>query len=72
MIAVSAFLAATAITEKTGYTNVFAMMEPFLPRLMSRSGINFGRAGADIEYHGTRTLFHHHAICPDYDARQPA
>lgn len=57
LIAVSAFLAATAITEKTGYTNVFAMMEPFLPRLMSRSGINFERAGADIEYHGTRAPY---------------
>jgi N-acyl amino acid synthase of PEP-CTERM/exosortase system len=57
MIAVSAYLAATAITEKTGHTNVFAMMEPFLPRLMSRSGINFSRAGVDIEYHGTRAPY---------------
>lgn len=57
LIAVSAYLAATAITARTGHTNVFAMMEPFLPRLMSRSGINFSRAGADIEYHGTRAPY---------------
>ena len=57
LIAVSAYLAATAITEHTGHTNVFAMMEPFLPRLMSRSGINFERAGADIEYHGNRAPY---------------
>lgn len=57
LIAVSAYLAATAITENTGHTNVFAMMEPFLPRLMARSGINFSRAGVDIEYHGTRAPY---------------
>ncbi len=57
LIAVSAYLAATAITEHTGYTNVFAMMEPFLPRLMGRSGIHFERAGEDIEYHGNRAPY---------------
>jgi N-acyl amino acid synthase of PEP-CTERM/exosortase system len=57
LIAVSAFLAATAITDQTGYTNVFAMMEPFLPRLMARSGIHFQRAGKDIEYHGNRAPY---------------
>jgi N-acyl amino acid synthase of PEP-CTERM/exosortase system len=57
LIAVSAYLAATAITDHTGHTNVFAMMEPFLPRLMARSGIHFQRAGDDIEYHGTRAPY---------------
>jgi N-acyl amino acid synthase of PEP-CTERM/exosortase system len=57
MIAVAAYLAATAITERTGNTNVFAMMEPFLPRLLSRSGINFEQAGERIEYHGTRAPY---------------
>jgi N-acyl amino acid synthase of PEP-CTERM/exosortase system len=57
LIAVAAFLAATAITHETGRTNVFAMMEPFLPRLMSRSGIHFDRAGQDIEYHGQRAPY---------------
>lgn len=57
LIAVSAYLAATAITDHTGHTNVFAMMEPFLPRLMARSGIHFQRAGTDVEYHGTRAPY---------------
>jgi len=57
LVAVSAFLAASAIADVTGYTNGFAMMEPFLPRLMSRSGISFERAGQDIDYHGTRAPY---------------
>lgn len=56
-IAISAFLAATAITDHTGRRNVFAMMEPFLPRLLARSGIKFERAGEDMDYHGTRAAY---------------
>ncbi len=57
LIAVAGFLAATALTDITGRTNVFAMMEPFLPRLMKRSGIIFQRAGQDINYHGIRAPY---------------
>ena len=57
VIAVAAFLAATALTEVSGRTNALAMMEPFLPRLLKRSGILFRRAGEDIEYHGLRAPF---------------
>ena len=57
MIAIAAFLASTALTEVSGRTNVLAMMEPFLPRLLKRSGILFQRAGQDIEYHGMRAPF---------------
>ncbi len=57
LIAVSGFLAATAITELTDKTNVFAMMEPFLPRLLKRSGIIFERVGSDIDYHGIRAPY---------------
>jgi len=57
MIAVACFLAATALTDLTGRTNVFAMMEPFLPRLLKRSGIEFQRAGKDIDYHGLRAPY---------------
>lgn len=58
LIAVVGFLAATALTDLTGRTNVFAMMEPFLPRLLKRSGILFQRAGKDINYHGTRAPYY--------------
>lgn len=57
LIAVAAFLASTALTELSGRTNVFAMMEPFLPRLLKRSGILFHRAGSDIDYHGIRAPY---------------
>lgn len=57
MIAVAAFLASTALTELTKRTNVFAMMEPFLPRLLKRAGICFQRAGKDIDYHGIRAPY---------------
>ena len=57
MIAIACFLAATALTEISGRTSVFAMMEPFLPRLLKRSGIAFRRAGEDIDYHGERAPY---------------
>lgn len=57
LIAVACFLAATALTELDNRTNVFAMMEPFLPRMMHRSGINFQQVGSDIDYHGIRAPY---------------
>ena len=57
LICVSAFLAATALSEVTGRTNAFAMMEPFLPRMLRRSGILFRAVGAEIDYHGKRAPY---------------
>lgn len=57
LIAVACFLAATAMTEIVHRTSVFAMMEPFLPRLMHRSGIDFKRVGKDMNYHGIRAPY---------------
>jgi len=57
LIAVTCFLAATALTSISGRTDVFAMMEPFLPRLLERSGILFRRVGQDIDYHGMRAPY---------------
>lgn len=56
-IAVACFFAATVLTEMDERTNVFAMMEPFLPRLMQRSGIDFQSVGRDIDYHGIRAPY---------------
>ena len=50
-------VSATAMTSLSGRTNVFAMMEPFLPKLLRRSGIEFKRAGRDIDYHGLRAPY---------------
>ncbi|HDZ62150.1 MAG TPA: PEP-CTERM/exosortase system-associated acyltransferase, partial [Nitrospirae bacterium] len=57
LIAVAGFLAATALSDLAGQTNVFAMMESFLPRLLKRSGVIFQKAGKDIDYHGIRAPY---------------
>ncbi|MAT52738.1 MAG: PEP-CTERM/exosortase system-associated acyltransferase [Porticoccaceae bacterium] len=57
LISVAAFLASAALGDLYHLTNGFAMMEPFLPRLMERSGIRFERAGVDIDYHGIRAPY---------------
>jgi len=33
------------------------MMEPFLPRLLRRSGVVVSRVGEDIDYHGMRAPY---------------
>jgi N-acyl amino acid synthase of PEP-CTERM/exosortase system len=57
LISVAGFLAAIALTELTERTNAFAMMEPFLPRLLARSGIVTKKIGSDIDYHGIRAPY---------------
>lgn len=58
LIAVSTILAAFAISDLIGRPHCFAMMEPFLPRLLLRSGIVVHPAGSEIEYHGTRAPYY--------------
>jgi len=58
LIAVACFLAGNVLTELEGKPNMFAMMEPFLPRLLHRSGIFFERVGKDIDYHGIRAPYY--------------
>jgi len=60
LVAVSAFLSGMALTSLTGRNHVFAMMEPFLPRLLQMSGINFRKAGHEIDYHGLRAPYFGH------------
>jgi len=57
LIAVAAYLSACALTALTDRTLVYAMMEPFLPRLLRRSGILFEPAGEEINYHGLRAPY---------------
>ena len=58
LIAISGFLACAALAELSGRSEVFAMMEPFLPRLVKRSGICWQQAGKVIQYHGDRGLYY--------------
>jgi N-acyl amino acid synthase of PEP-CTERM/exosortase system len=58
LIAVATILSALAMSELIGRRHCFAMMEPFLPRLLKRSGLAVQPAGTEIEYHGTRSPYY--------------
>lgn len=57
LIAVATILSGFAMSELLGRPYCFAMMEPFLPRLLRRSGLIVHRIGEDIEYHGQRAPY---------------
>ena len=58
LISVSISLATTALTELSQRPYMFAMMEPFLPRLLHRIGYDFIKAGAELDYHGKRAGYY--------------
>ena len=58
LIAVSTILSAFAMSDLIGRPHCFAMMEPFLPRLLRRSGIIVHPAGEQMEYHGIRAPYY--------------
>ena len=58
LIAVATILSALALSEIIGRRHCFAMMEPFLPRLLRRSGMIVQPAGKEIEYHGARSPYY--------------
>lgn len=60
LMAVSLFMAATALTGLTEKHHVFAMMEPRLARLLGRSGLTFTQVGNVQDYHGLRAAFYIH------------
>ena len=62
LIAVATILSAFAMSEVIERRNCFAMMEPFLPRLLRRSGIIVHPAGEEVEYHGVRAPYHFETI----------
>ncbi|MBN7797472.1 PEP-CTERM/exosortase system-associated acyltransferase [Parahaliea mediterranea] len=57
LVAVAAYLSACAVAALDGREVVYAMMEPFLPRLLKRSGIYFNPAGQEVDYHGLRAPY---------------
>ena len=61
LIAISLYLAATAIVLEAGLEKAFTMMEPRLARHLRRSGIHFNQIGEIVDYHGRRGPF---AITP--------
>lgn len=57
LIAVSVLLAGFAAGELHGRTAFFCMMEPFLPRMLKRSGILVASMGEETDYHGLRAPY---------------
>ena len=57
LVSVALMLAGTAMAEQLGRPHMFAVMEPFLPRLLKRSGMVFRRMGQDLDYHGIRAVY---------------
>ena len=58
LVAMATILSALALSEQIGRPHCFAMMEPFLPRLLRRSGLLARPAGVETEYHGIRSPFY--------------
>jgi len=58
LISVGLTFGAAVMAEQLGRTYVFALMEPFLPRLLRRFGICFNRVGRDVDYHGIRAVYY--------------
>ncbi|QIB64740.1 PEP-CTERM/exosortase system-associated acyltransferase [Kineobactrum salinum] len=58
LIAVSLFLAAAAVAELMHRKHCFAIMEPFLPAILKRTGVAFQRVGADFEFRGIRAPYY--------------
>lgn len=58
LIAVSLFLASAAVADIMGRKNCFAIMEPFLPVILRRTGVPFKRIGKDFEFRGIRAPYY--------------
>lgn len=58
LIAVSLFLAAGAVAQLQHRDDLFAIMEPFLPVILRRSGIRVQRVGEDFDFRGKRAPYY--------------
>lgn len=54
----SLFITGYALGRSLGKTQVFAMMEPSLPRLLSLTGFHFTKVGETIDFHGRRSAYY--------------
>lgn len=58
VIAVACYLGAMVAGNASGRNCAFAMMEPYLPRLLRRSGISTLKVGKELDYHGIRAPYY--------------
>ena len=56
-LSVVLMLAGNAMAQLLQRPFMYAVMEPFLPRLLRRSGLIFHRMGKDMDYHGIRAVY---------------
>jgi N-acyl amino acid synthase of PEP-CTERM/exosortase system len=57
LIGIAVVIAGLAVADLAGRPNVLAMMEPYLPRLLRRTGIRPKKAGKLVDYHGRRAPY---------------
>ena len=62
LISVATTLAGLSLAKISGATYMLAMMEPFLPRILDKSGIHFDQISETINYHGKRALYFSHIV----------
>ncbi|TCO74336.1 PEP-CTERM/exosortase system-associated acyltransferase [Chromatocurvus halotolerans] len=58
LIAVALFLASAAVADIQSRPNLFAIMEPFLPKILGRIGVQFQRVGEDFQFRGVRAPYY--------------
>ncbi len=58
LLATSLFVTGYALGRQLGKIQVFAMMEPSLPRLLALTGFHFTKVGETINFHGRRSAYY--------------
>ena len=57
LLSVACFMACIILADALEIENNIASMEPFLPRLIQRSGPHFTEIGSLVDYHGARSTY---------------
>lgn len=58
LLASGLFISGYALGRQLGKIQVFAMMEPSLPRLLALTGFHFTKVGETINFHGRRSAYY--------------
>ena len=58
LVSLVSVLSAFSMASRAGRSDMFAMMDVNLPRLLGQMGIVVEQAGDPMEYHGQRTLYY--------------
>tara|TARA_R110000824_G_scaffold50961_1_gene142007 strand:+ start:271 stop:576 length:306 start_codon:yes stop_codon:yes gene_type:complete len=58
LLASGLFITGYSLGKQLGKIQVFAMMEPSLPRLLALTGFHFTKVGETINFHGRRSAYY--------------